>query len=55
MIYCMRRKRKQVNMQKKKELLSLNDMTLWKDFRLSYISEVVWVEYIYDMTFTCFT
>jgi hypothetical protein len=39
------RKRKAKTYTIENELLAWNDMVVWKDFRLSYISETVWVDY----------
>jgi hypothetical protein len=40
---------------KERELLGWNDVIFWKDFRPSYISEDVWVEYIQHVMSARFT
>jgi hypothetical protein len=37
------------------ELPAWNDTVVWEDFRLSYISEAIWMEYIQQMKSACFT
>jgi hypothetical protein len=53
-IFCTRRKESQKYV-KVRELSGWKNMTVWKDFRLSYISEAIWAVYIQQMTFTRFT
>ena len=53
MIFSMRYKRKQKNM-RKKELSIWNDLAVWKDFILVYMSKAVWKEYIQHMMSRCF-
>jgi len=49
MIFCMRRIKKPKKYAKERELSGWNDMTMWMDFRPSYVSEAVWVESIHHV------
>jgi hypothetical protein len=40
---------------KERELSGWNGVVVWKDFKPSYVLEVVWAGYIQHMIFVCFT
>jgi hypothetical protein len=48
-------KKNQKKYAKERELSGLKDMAVWKDFRPSYILEVVWAKHIQHVTPTRFT
>jgi len=54
-IFCTRRKRKQKQHTRESKLPSWNDVTVWKNFRLLYILEAIWADYIQHVMSTCFT
>jgi len=54
-IFGTRSKIKPKKYTKERELPGWNDMTAWKDFRLTYVSEAVWAEYIQHVMFARFT
>jgi hypothetical protein len=54
-IFGTRSKIKPKKYTKERELPGWKDMTAWKDFRLTYVSEAVWAEYIQHVMFARFT